>query len=98
VTLTLSSSSANTYTITVTGSSGTLSHTTSVSVTVTSAHSTPSNTSTIFGLDPSLFYAIIGIIAVAIIAGVALALRRRGRTSGGSVPATSTPQKPSPSK
>jgi len=58
-----------TYTITVHGTSGSLSHSTTVTVTVTAAQS-GAPASTILGLSPTIFYIIIGVLAVVILAGL----------------------------
>ncbi len=74
VTLTVSSGVAGDYSVVVNATGGGTFHTVTVTVSVTSV----SNTSNIFGLDPTLFYSIIGILVVAVTAGL-VALSRRGK-------------------
>jgi len=74
VTLTISSSVAGDYSVVVNATSAGTFHTVTVTVNV----STVSNTANIFGLDPTVFYSIIGVLAVAVVAGL-VALSRRGK-------------------
>ena len=74
VTLTVSSSVAGDYSVVVNATGGGTFHTVTVTVSVTSV----SNTSNIFGVDPAVFYSIIGVLVVAIVGGL-VALSRRGK-------------------
>ncbi len=67
------------YTVTVTGTNGSTSHTTTIAVTVTSLSTTPPQqaASNILGLDPTLFYILIGVLAVAALSGAATVMVRR---------------------
>jgi len=67
------------YTVTVTGTNGSTSHTTTIAVTVTSPSTTPPQqaASNILGLDPTLFYILIGVLAVAVLSGAATVMVRR---------------------
>jgi uncharacterized membrane protein len=65
-----------TYTVTVTGISGSISRTTTISVTVTTVQQV-ATAGRILGLDPTLFYSITGIIAVILISGLVIVVRRR---------------------
>jgi hypothetical protein len=76
-TLTLSSSTASSYTVTVTGTSGSLSHSVTITVNIT----TPSGTSTLFGLPPADFFGIVGVLVALMIAGGFFGLRRSRRAS-----------------
>jgi hypothetical protein len=73
-TLTVSSSTSGTYSVVVNATSGGTFHTATVTVTVSSV----SNVSTIFGVDQTIFYSFIGVLAVAIVAGL-VAVSRRGK-------------------
>jgi len=73
-TLTVSSSTAGVYSVVVNATSGGTFHTLTVTVSVIAA----SNASNIFGVDPTVFYSIIGVLAVAIVAGL-VAVSRRGK-------------------
>jgi hypothetical protein len=79
--LSCSSTTAGTYTVTITATSGSTTHTTTTTMTITAAPSqTPSAPATILGLDPTLFYALIGaIIALLVIGGVTVLMRRNRR-------------------
>jgi hypothetical protein len=76
-TATFSSSIPGTYTVTITGKSGSLSHSATVTVTVTTApQPTAPATTMILGLDPTLFYGLIGgIIAIAVVGGAVVFMR-----------------------
>lgn len=79
-TLTCTSSSPGDYTVTVNASGGATPHQTTVTIHVASAPSqVPPSPSTIFGLQPIVFYAIVGVIiaVVAAGAGATVMLRRR---------------------
>jgi hypothetical protein len=71
----ITAASGGTYTLTVTGKSGSLSHTSqTLSVSVTEpAHNL------IFGLDPMIFYSIVGVLVAVIVGSAAFALSRRGK-------------------
>jgi hypothetical protein len=75
VTLNVFSVSAGTYTVTINASSGPDSHSTTVTVIVTPL----ATEATIFGLDPALFYSLVGIGIVAVAGGAWLFLRSRKR-------------------
>jgi hypothetical protein len=74
--VTVSSNVAGVYSLVVNGTSGPSSH--SISITITVSSTTPSNTSNIFGLDPTLFYSLFGVLVVAVLGG-AVFLSRRGK-------------------
>jgi hypothetical protein len=74
--VTVSSNVAGVYSLVVNGTSGPSSH--SITITVTVSSTTPSNTSNIFGLDPTLFYSLVGVLVVAVLGGVVF-LSRRGK-------------------
>jgi hypothetical protein len=70
---------AGTYTVTIHGTSGSLSHTKQITVTVTASQPAVPSNSNILGLTTTTFYALIGGIAVAVVAGslvVVLRMRR----------------------
>jgi uncharacterized membrane protein len=76
-TATFSSSTPGTYTVTITGKSGSLSHSATVTVTVTAApQPTAPTTTAVLGLDPTLFYGLVGgIVAIAIVGGAVVFMR-----------------------
>jgi hypothetical protein len=75
-----SSTTPGTYTVTITATSRTTSHTTATTITIAAAPSqTPTAPSTILGLDPTMFYAIIGIVIVVLAAVAYLGLRSRSK-------------------
>jgi len=81
--LSCSSTTPASYTITITATSGTTSHTTATTITIAAAPSeTPSAPATILGLDPTVFYAIIGIAIVVVAAAAYLGLRSRSQKQG----------------
>ncbi len=65
---------AGTYTITLEATYGSTTRTASLAITVTSP--LPERTPTLFGLDPTLFYASVAAAVVALIAGLLLARKR----------------------
>jgi hypothetical protein len=65
------------YTITVSGTSGTSIHVWNMTVTVTAIEQAPAQT--IFGIQATIFYGGIGVVAIVALAAAALALRRRRR-------------------
>jgi hypothetical protein len=65
------------YTITVSGTSGTNIHVWNMTVTVTAIEQAPAQT--IFGIQATIFYGSIGVVAIVALAAAALALRRRRR-------------------
>ena len=68
-TLTCNGNSPGTYVVTITGTSGSVTRTTTTMVTVTST--------TIFGLNPTIFYGILGGIVTLIVVGAGVALIKR---------------------
>ncbi len=77
-TATFSSSTPGTYTVTVTGTSGSLTNTAQVTVTVTAEAQPTAPAPTILGLDPTLFYVLVGgIIALLVIGSVTVVVRRK---------------------
>jgi uncharacterized membrane protein len=67
-----------TYTVTVTGTSGSLSHSAQITITVTAAPQSTAAAPAILGLDPTLFYGLVGgIIALLVIGGVTVVVRRK---------------------
>jgi hypothetical protein len=76
-TLTCTSSTPNDYTVTVTATGGATPHTTTQTFHVAASPSPAAPAPTIFGISPTLFYIIIGIIVIAVIGGVAVAIRRK---------------------
>lgn len=91
--LSCSSTTPGTYTLTITATSGTTSHTVATTITIAAAPSqTPSAPATILGLDPTVFYAIIGIVIVVVAAATYLGLRSRSQKHGiPSRPTTTVP-------
>lgn len=78
--LSCSSTNPGTYTVTITATSGSTSHTTTTTITIAAAPSqTPSSPATILGLDPTLFYGIIGIVVVVIATAAYLGFRSRSK-------------------
>jgi hypothetical protein len=73
-TLTISSNVAGVYSVVVNATGGGTSHTATVTVTVTAV----ALAANILGLDPTVFYSLVGVLAVAVIAGL-VALSRRGK-------------------
>jgi len=76
VTLNVVSNTANVYTLIVKGTSGPSSHSVTLTVTVQAI----GGTSTIFGVDSTLFYSGVGLLIAAVVAGVLL-VSRRGKGS-----------------
>ena len=75
--LSFAGDSAGVYNVTVMIAAGTVSHSVMVEVKVTAA---PSRSSTLFGMDPTLFYSLLVVLGV-VVAGVAtLGVRRRRKT------------------
>jgi hypothetical protein len=74
-TLTVSSHASGTYNVKITGTSGGSSHSVQVSVTVVPVQNAPS----IFGVDATVFYSVIGVVVVAVIGGVVVLMRRRSK-------------------
>jgi len=91
--LSCSSTTPGTYTVTIMATSGTTSHTTAATITIAAAPSqTPSAPATILGLDPTVFYAIIGIVIIVVAAATYLGLRSRSQKHGiPSRPTTTVP-------
>ena len=88
-----SSTTPGTYTVTITATSGTTSHTTATTITVVAAPSqTPSTPATILGIDPTLFYSIIGIVIVVIAAIAFLGMRSMSKKRDMPAPPVTTPQ------
>jgi hypothetical protein len=81
-----------TYTVTIKATSGTTSHTTTTTITIAEVPSrTPSAPATIFGLAPTIFYVIIGVIILAIAGtGAYLVLRPKPKETTAQ-PAPTTP-------
>ncbi len=75
VNLDVTASTGGSYTVTVTGTSGSLSHTSQM-LTVSVTQSTPP--ATILGLDPPIFYTLVGVL-LALVAGGAFYARSRRR-------------------
>jgi hypothetical protein len=73
ITLDVVSTAAGSYNIVVNATSGSDVHTITITLTVIAA--TPANT--IFGLDPTVFYSIVGVVAAAVVVLAALLFRRR---------------------
>ncbi len=82
VTLTCAYAAASNNGVTVTGTKDSLSHsaTTMVTVTLPVPAKVPEKPSTILGLEPLIFYGVIGVLAM-VIAGLLALLRRRTRPS-----------------
>ncbi|TMI30695.1 hypothetical protein E6H27_06975 [Candidatus Bathyarchaeota archaeon] len=78
-----SSQSPGTYTVTIRGTSGTLSHEVTVNVTVN-----PVSQTSILGLDPLTFYAIVGVAVVAVAGASLVAIRRRASARQAKKPPT----------
>jgi len=76
-TLTCNSSTAGDYLVTITATGGATLHETTVNVHVAAVSPTAPAPSTILGLDPAVFYGIIGVAILVVVVGTALALRAR---------------------
>ncbi len=76
-TLTCNSSRAGDYPVTITATGGASPHTTTVNVHVAAVSPTAPAPSTILGLDPAVFYGIIGAVVLVVVAGTVLVLRGR---------------------
>jgi len=76
-TLTCTSSTPNDYTVTVTATGGATPHAATQTFHVAAAPSPAAPAPTIFGISPTLFYIIIGIVVIAVIGGVAVGIRRK---------------------
>lgn len=74
-TLTCNSSRAGDYPVTITATGGASPHTTTVNVHVAAVSPTAPAPSTILGLDPAVFYGIIGAVVLVVVAGTVLVLR-----------------------
>jgi len=90
--LSCTSTTPGTYTVTIKATSGTTSHTTTTTITIAEVPSrTPSAPATIFGLAPTIFYVIIGVIILAIAGtGAYLVLRPKPKETTAQ-PAPTTP-------
>jgi len=77
VVLSLAGDSAGVYNVTVMVAAGTVSHSVMVEVKVTSA---PSRSSTLFGMDPVLFYSILAVLGVVVVGLITLGVMRRRTT------------------
>jgi hypothetical protein len=75
VTLDVSSSISGTFTVVVNATSNTVTHSTTITVTVLA----PANSS-ILGLDPAVFYSIVGAVIVLVAVAAVLASRRAKRS------------------
>jgi len=75
--LRLAGDSVGVYNVTVMVAAGTVSHSVMVEVKVTSA---PSSSSTLFGMDPVLFYSILAVLGVVVVGLITLGVMRRRRT------------------
>jgi hypothetical protein len=62
--------------VTITGKSGSLSHSATVTVTVTAAPQSTAAAPAILGLDPTLFYGLIGGIVAIVVVGSAVVFIR----------------------
>jgi hypothetical protein len=76
-TVSCSTTTAGTYTITVTATSGSTTHQSTTSMTFTQPSSPASPQPTVLGLAPVIFYGLVGVLVVAVIGGVAIAIRRK---------------------
>ena len=76
VDLDVKAATGGSYTLTVTGTSGSLSHT---SQTLTVSVTEQASPSTILGLDPLIFYSIIGVLVALVAGSIAFARSRRGK-------------------
>ena len=78
-TLSCTGTTAGDFTVTITGTSGTTMRTTTLTAHVATVSPVAPAPNTILGLAPAVFYSIIGVIIVAVIAGVTLLLRKSKR-------------------
>jgi hypothetical protein len=73
VTIDVSSNTAGVYSLVVNATSGSGSHTVTLTVTVTAVQQAPN----ILGIDPTTFYALVGVLVVVAVGGIVVVLRRK---------------------